>query len=73
MVYHLQLNDTAGSQTRFGGFMLDTSSALHWLAALAVTVAGALVFEMLRRRFAVRWNAIQSDIEQAIKARGASA
>jgi branched-chain amino acid transport system permease protein len=73
MVYHLQLNDTAGSETRFGGWMLDTASALHWLGALAVTVVGAAVFEVLRRRFAVRWNAIQSDIEQAIKARGASA
>jgi branched-chain amino acid transport system permease protein len=72
MIYHLQLNDTAGSQTRFAGWMLDTAQAGHWLAALAVTAAGCAAFEFIRRRFALRWSAIQQDIETAIKARGAA-
>ena len=70
MVYHLQLNDSAGSQTRFAGFMLDTAQPLHWLGALAVLLAGLGVFEQLRRRFALRWGAIQQDIETASQSRG---
>ena len=35
-----------------------------WLGALAVTVVGFAAFEVVRRRFAVDWGAIQSEIER---------
>jgi branched-chain amino acid transport system permease protein len=73
MIYHLQLNDTAGPQTHFAGFMLDTTSAAHWLGALLVMAVGVAMFEWVRRRFALRWGAIQHDIEVAIRAKGAAA
>ncbi len=72
MIYHLQLNDTAGPHTNFAGFTLDTTNATHWLGAALVLAVGVALFEWLRRRFALRWGAIQHDIEAAIRARGAA-
>jgi branched-chain amino acid transport system permease protein len=65
MIYHLQLNDTAGSELGYLGLTLSVGSALHWLAALAVLAAGLGLLEMLRRPFMHRWAAIQQDIEAA--------
>ena len=69
MIYHLQLNDTAGPELGYLGLQLSVGSALHWLAALAVLAAGVGVLEALRRPFARRWAAIQQDIEAAVRRR----
>ena len=69
MIYHLQLNDTAGPELGYLGLKLSVGSALHWLAALAVLAAGLGLLEMLRRPFMCRWAAIQQDIEAAQRRR----
>ena len=69
MIYHLQLNDTAGPELGYLGLQLSVGSALHWLAALAVLAAGVGLLEALRRPFARRWAAIQQDIEAAVRRR----
>jgi len=65
MIYHLQLNDTAGPELGYLGLKLSVGSALHWLAALAVLAFGLGLLETLRRPFIRRWAAIQQDIEAA--------
>jgi branched-chain amino acid transport system permease protein len=69
MIYHLQLNDTAGPELGYLGLQLSVGSVLHWLAALAVLAAGVGLLEALRRPFARRWAAIQQDIEAAVRRR----
>ena len=64
MVYHLQLGTATGSTLRYMALTLDVASAASWLGALAVTVVGLVAFEAVRRRFAVVWGAIQSEIER---------
>jgi len=66
LVYHLQLEAGTGSQLRFLGLTLDTESVASWLGALAVAVAGAALFEWVRRRFAVEWGRVQGEIEEAM-------
>jgi branched-chain amino acid transport system permease protein len=69
MIYHLQLNDTAGPELGYLGLRLSVGSALHWLAAWAVLAAGVGLLEAVRRPFARRWAAIQQDIEAAVRRR----
>ena len=64
MVYHLQLGTASGSKLRYLGLTLDVASAASWLGALAVAVVGLVAFEAVRRRFAVVWGAVQSEIER---------
>jgi branched-chain amino acid transport system permease protein len=63
LVYHLQLAATSGSTLRYLGITLDTQSAASWLGALAVAALGFAAFEFVRRRFALEWGRIQSEIE----------
>ena len=64
MVYHLQLGSGGASSTlRYLGITLDAHGAASWLGALAVAVAGFAAFEFVRRRFAVEWGRIQTEIE----------
>jgi branched-chain amino acid transport system permease protein len=63
LIYHLQLESGTGSQLRYLGLTLDTQSVASWLGALAVAVAGAAMFEAVRRRFAAEWGRVQSEIE----------
>ena len=63
LVYHLQLAATSGSTLRYLGITLDTQSAASWLGALAVAALGLAAFEFVRRRFALEWGRIQSEIE----------
>ena len=65
MVYHLQLNDTAGPDLSYLSLQLSVRSALHWAAAWAVLATGVALLEWVRRPFARRWSAIQQDIETA--------
>ena len=64
MVYHLQLGSDGGdSRLRYLGLTLDARGAVSWLGALAVAVVGFAAFEFVRRRFAVEWGRIQTEIE----------
>jgi len=69
MIYHLQLNDTAGPDLSYLGLPLSVRSVLHWVAAWAVLAAGVALLEWVRRPFARRWAAIQQDIEAAQRQR----
>jgi branched-chain amino acid transport system permease protein len=69
MVYHLQLNDTLGPELNYLGLTLSVHSALHWAGAVLLTGVGIGLFELVRRRFAVRWGAIQHEIETAVRRR----
>ena len=69
MVYHLQLNDTAGPELGYLGLRLSVGSALHWLGSWAVLAVGVGLLELVRRPFARRWAAIQQDIEAAMRRR----
>src|SRR6195952_4124634 len=63
MLYHLQLNEALGPVMRFGGVSLDAKGAPAWAGAALLLVVGAAAFEVARRRFQVRWDAVQHDIE----------
>ncbi|MFT4194288.1 branched-chain amino acid ABC transporter permease [Ottowia sp.] len=69
MIYHRQLEGASGGALGFLGMTLDTGNALHWLAAAVVAAIGVGLFEWARRRFQVRWNAVQEAIEQATRQR----
>ena len=72
MVYHLQLNATAGSELRFAGVGLDVASAWSWLGAGMVMLVGAGLFEVCRRRFAESLEPhAQEEIQQEIQRRDA--
>ena len=69
MVYHGQLNQALGPETRFMGVPLSTASAASWAGAAAVLAVGLALFELARRRFAARWGAAQSEIEALLRQR----
>ena len=72
MLYHLQLNEALGPVMKFGGVMLDAKGAAAWMVAAALFVVGAVAFEVARRRFRVRWDEAQGDIEREIRRRAAT-
>jgi branched-chain amino acid transport system permease protein len=66
LVYHLQLGATTGPTLRYLWLTLDTSELSNWLGALGVALIGFVLLESVRRRFAVEWGRIQSEIEAAM-------
>ncbi len=71
MTYHLQLGSAMSSQLSYLGLQIDSSRVGHWLVALVVTLIGFALFELRRRRFAIVWGAVQTEIEAEIKRRQA--
>ena len=69
MLYHLQLNEALGPVMKFGGLTLDAKGATAWLGAALLCGVGAVAFEVARRRFRVRWEAAQGEIERETKRR----
>ena len=69
MLYHLQLNEALGPVMKFGGVMLDAKGAAAWTGAAVLFGAGAVAFELARRRFQVRWDEAQGDIERETRRR----
>ena len=63
MVYRLQLDANGESTLRFFGVMLDARGAGSWIGAAAVAAIGSAAFEVVRRRFARAWGAVQAEIE----------
>jgi branched-chain amino acid transport system permease protein len=72
MIYHLQLDGGNGSQLAFAGWVLNTDSATTWGISLALLAIGLLVFETVRRRFALIWSDIQTEIAAAQQAKEAA-
>ena len=72
MLYHLQLNEALGPVMTFGGVSLDAKGAPAWVGAALLLVAGAMAFELARRRFRVRWDAAQEDVERELRRREAA-
>jgi branched-chain amino acid transport system permease protein len=69
IIYHLQLNAAMGDTVPYLGMALQATQPMTWLGAAVVMLAGVGLFEWLRRRFSVKWAAIQTDIEHAIQQR----
>ncbi len=67
MVYHMQLNQALGAGLTFLNIGLNVKSATSWGGAVAVMLAGSLVFELTRRKFAIQWSTTQEFIENEIK------
>ena len=67
MVYYLQLNQSEGPTFAYLGTTLDVASMSNWLGAGVVLAVGAVLFELVRRRFMQRWSVIQVAIEADIK------
>ena len=63
MTYRLQFGSESGTTFRFLGAPLDTASAASWAGAAVATLVAFAVFELVRRRFAQVWGAIQGEIE----------
>jgi branched-chain amino acid transport system permease protein len=72
MIYHLQLDGGSGSELAFAGWVLHTDRATTWGVSVALLAIGLLVFETVRRRFALIWSDIQTEIAAAQQAKEAS-
>ena len=72
MIYHLQLDAANGPELPFAGWVLHTDSATTWGVSVALLAIGLLVFETVRRRFALIWAEIQTDMAVAQQAKEAS-
>ena len=72
MIYHLQLDAANGPELAFAGWVLNTDSATTWGISLALLAIGLLVFETVRRRFALIWSDIQTEIAAAQQAKEAA-
>ncbi len=72
MVYHLQLNAALGPEMRYLGLKLHAGHAVSWVGAGVVLAIGIVLFELMRRRFAALWGAVQQEIESEVRRREAA-
>lgn len=66
MTYHLQLSSSQGPDIAFMGLLLNTTGLETWFGAAVVLAIGLVLFEMARRRFALKWEAAQAFIEKQV-------
>jgi branched-chain amino acid transport system permease protein len=66
MIYHLQLNASQGGDLNFLGVTLNVLGPQSWIGAAIFLLIGVVLFEFARRRFAVRWKAVQEAIEKQL-------
>lgn len=69
LFYQLQLGAGNETHTSVMGVGLDTRSATSWLGGIAVLVIGAALFELVRRRYALVWGQVQTEIAEETAAR----
>jgi branched-chain amino acid transport system permease protein len=67
MIYHLQLNASQGAELVFLGSPLNALGVQSWLGAGILLLVGGGLFELVRRKFAKQWSAIQEAIELEIQ------
>jgi branched-chain amino acid transport system permease protein len=72
MLYHLQLNEALGPIMSFGGVQLDAAGPAAWVGAGVLLVVGAAAFELARRRFRVRRDAVHGEIERESRSKDAA-
>ena len=72
MVYHIQLNAALGSELTFLRVKLDSKGVGSWVGSGVVMLVGLALFEVVRRKFAKQWSAIQEAIEIKTKNRDAA-
>jgi branched-chain amino acid transport system permease protein len=72
LVYHLQLEGGQDPMLHRFGLGFDVRSPATWLGALAIAAAGYAMFDFTRRRFALRWGAVQAEIEARTAAKAAA-
>ncbi len=66
MFYHLRHESSSGTMLKLFGFSVDASKSETWVIALGVFAAGAAGFEWMRRRFALQWGEVQTQIEEQV-------
>ena len=66
MTYHLQLSASQGPDIAFMGLALNTTAFSTWMGAAVLFAVGMVFFEIARRRFAHKWEAIQVFIEKQV-------
>lgn len=71
MVYHRKLNEALGPTMSYWRTEINTQSPEAWMGAGLLTLVGIGLFELARRRFAVKWSAVQDDIEAELRRRNA--
>jgi len=65
MIYHQQLDAALGPDLPFAGMVLNTAEPMTWLVAGGLFFLGLWFFEQVRRRFAVRWTSVHTDITRS--------
>ena len=73
MVYHLQLDAALGNELRFMGTTLNVKGLDSWFGAAFVTLTGAGLFELSRRRFMLEWGRVQAEIQGLVRQREGAA
>ncbi len=75
MVYRLQLGSGSGdgARLRFLGAVLDARGLDSWFGAAWLAGAGAVLFEVARRRFVAQWRDIQQQVERETRPAAAPA
>jgi branched-chain amino acid transport system permease protein len=63
MVYARQFGSVGETKAQYLGMTLETADVAPWAIAVVVALIGFALFELVRRRFAVEWGRIQTEIE----------
>ncbi|MDO9003702.1 MAG: branched-chain amino acid ABC transporter permease [Aquabacterium sp.] len=71
MVYHRKLNEALGPTMTYWRAEINTDSTGAWVGAGLLALVGIGLFEVARRRFVIRWSAVQDDIEAELRRRNA--
>ncbi|MDI1260619.1 branched-chain amino acid ABC transporter permease [Aquabacterium sp.] len=71
MIYHRKLNEALGPTMTYWRAEINTDSTGAWMGAGLLALVGIGLFEVARRRFVVRWSAVQDDIEAELRRRNA--
>jgi branched-chain amino acid transport system permease protein len=61
--YHLSLESARSTVATLFGLPFDAAAASTWVLAVGTTLAGALAFEFMRRRFRADWDTVQVEIQ----------
>jgi branched-chain amino acid transport system permease protein len=66
MVYARQFGSVGETKASYLGMTLETANLAPWAIGAVVALVGFALFEVVRRRFAVEWGRIQTEIEATV-------